>query len=104
MANLEYRPRIWGDLYGAVFLDAGNVWTLRSEENSPNGRFELKNFFRQMAVGTGVGVRYDVGMFVIRIDWGIGLHVPYDTTKHGFFNIDSFKNANSLHLAVGYPF
>lgn len=104
LANLEYRPRIWGDLYGAVFLDAGNVWTLRSEEYSPQGRFELKNFFRQMAVGTGVGVRYDVGMFVIRIDWGVGLHVPYDTSKHGFFNIDSFKNANSLHLAVGYPF
>ena len=104
LANLEFRPRIWGDLYGAVFLDAGNVWTLREEEHSPLGRFEFKNFFKQMAVGTGVGLRYDVGMFVIRVDWGVGLHVPYDTSKRGFYNIDSFKNSHSLHLAVGYPF
>ena len=104
LMNLEYRQKLFGDLYGAMFLDAGNVWTLHEHEYSPLGKFEAKRFFRQMAVGTGVGVRYDMGMFVIRVDWGVGLHVPYETGKSGFYNIKSFKNAQSLHLAVGYPF
>ena len=104
LMNLEYRQKLFGDLYGAMFLDAGNVWTLHEHEYSPLGKFEAKKFFRQMAVGTGVGVRYDMGMFVIRVDWGVGLHVPYETGKSGFYNIKSFKDAQSLHLAVGYPF
>lgn len=104
VANLEYRPKIWGDLYGAVFLDMGNVWNFHEEEYSPNGKFEAKRFLRQMAVGTGVGARYDLGMFVIRVDWGIGLHVPYETGKSGFYNIKKFGDAQSLHLAIGYPF
>ncbi len=104
LMNLEYRHKLWGDLHGAVFLDAGNVWTLHDEDYSPMGKFEDLNFLKQLAVGTGIGLRYDMGMFVVRVDWGIGLHVPYDTGKGGFYNITSFKNAQSLHLAVGYPF
>ena len=104
LMNLEYRQKVWGDLYGALFLDAGNVWTLRNHEYSPLGKFDVDKFFRQLAVGTGVGVRYDMGLFVIRVDWGIGLHVPYDTGKNGIYNIRRFKDAQSLHFAVGYPF
>ena len=104
LMNLEYRQKVWGDLYGALFLDAGNVWTLRNHEYSSLGKFDVDKFFRQLAVGTGVGVRYDMGMFVIRVDWGIGLHVPYDTGKSGIYNIRRFKDAQSLHFAVGYPF
>lgn len=104
VANVEYRPQLWGDLYGAVFLDMGNVWNLHEEEYSPRGKFQAKDFLKQVAVGTGVGVRYDMGMFVIRLDWGVGLHLPYETGKGGFYNIRKFKDAQSLHLAVGYPF
>lgn len=104
VANLEYRPRIWGDLYGAIFLDMGNVWNIHEEEYSKNGKFYARNFFKQMAVGTGVGVRYDMGMFVIRLDWGLGLHLPYETGKNGFYNIHRFKDSHSFHFAVGYPF
>ena len=104
LMNLEYRQKVWGDLYGALFLDVGNVWNLRNQEYSPLGKFDVDKFFRQLAVGTGVGVRYDMGMFVIRVDWGIGLHVPYDTGKSGIYNIRRFKDAQSLHFAVGYPF
>lgn len=102
-ANLEYRPRIWGDLYGALFLDAGNVW-MKDADLSENEAFKFGEFYKQMAVGTGLGIRYDMGMFVVRVDWGIGLHLPYDTGKSGFYNIPSFKKNQSLHLAVGYPF
>lgn len=104
LANLEYRPRFFGNLYGAVFMDAGNVWNLRDNDRQVGGKFEFNNFLKQLAVGTGVGIRYDLGMFVIRLDYGIGLHVPYDTDRSGFYNIPHFKDAQSLHLAVGYPF
>lgn len=101
--NLEYRPRIYGDLYGALFLDAGNVW-MKDDLSTDDEKFKFGQFYKQMAVGTGIGVRYDMGMFVVRVDWGVGLHLPYDTGKSGFYNIPSFKDAQSLHLAVGYPF
>ena len=104
VANLEYRPKIWGDLYGAVFLDMGNVWTLRGNADNDYGKFRAASFLKQMAVGTGVGFRYDMGMFVIRLDWGVGLHLPYETGKSGFYNIEHFKDSHSLHFAVGYPF
>ncbi len=102
-ANIEYRPRLYGDLYGALFVDAGNVW-MKDGEFSSYEKFQFDKFYKQLAWGTGVGLRYDMGMFVVRVDWGIGLHLPYDTGKKGFYNISSFKKAQSLHLAVGYPF
>ncbi len=102
VANLEYRPHLLGSLYGALFIDAGNVWRL--DDEIPGGKFDWKNVFQQMAVGTGVGLRYDLDYFMIRIDWGIGLHVPYDTGKTGFYNISHFKDAQTLHFAIGLPF
>jgi outer membrane protein assembly factor BamA len=101
LANLEYRPRIFGNLYGAVFLDAGNVWTMHDSSDRPGGKFLLKNVAKEMAVGTGVGLRYDLDFFVIRVDWGIGLHLPY---KSGFYNLPNFNDSQSLHLAIGMPF
>lgn len=102
--NLEYRFNIFGNVYGAAFLDAGNVWTLRDDGYRRGGQFKLKNALKEMAVGTGVGLRYDLDFLVLRLDWGVGLHVPYDTGKGGFYNMPNFKDSHSLHLAVGYPF
>lgn len=103
-ANVEYRFRIIKDLHGAVFLDAGNVWTVRNLPERPGGKFTFNNFFDNLAIGTGVGLRYDLTYLVIRLDCGIGLHVPYQTSRSGFYNIPSFKDGLGLHLAVGYPF
>ena len=102
--NLEYRPHLMGSLYGAVFLDAGNVWTMHYDEGRPEGHFKFKNILNEMALGTGVGLRYDIGYFMIRLDWGLGLHVPYETGKIGFYNISKFKDAQAFHLAIGLPF
>lgn len=101
LANLEYRSRLFGNLYGAVFLDAGNVWAMHDDESRPNSKFDIKNVIKEMALGTGVGIRYDLDFFVIRLDWGIGLHLPY---KSGFYNLPNFKDSQSIHLAIGYPF
>jgi len=103
-ANVEYRFRMVGDLDGAIFIDAGNVWKLRHDDYRPDAQFRMKNFFKQMALGTGLGVRYDMDYLVFRLDLGIGLHHPYDTGKKGYFNIPKFKDGLALHFAIGYPF
>ena len=100
LGNLEYRPRLFGNLYGAVFLDAGNVWSLHHDDRA-GGKFKAGNLLKETALGTGVGLRYDMDFLVIRVDWGVGLHVPY---KSGFYNVGSFSNSQSLHFAIGYPF
>lgn len=103
-ANLEYRFRIVNDFHGALFLDAGNVWLLRKDEARPDAQFKIKNFFKQTALGTGVGVRYDMDFLVFRLDLGIGIHNPYETGKSGYYNIPKFKDGMALHFAIGYPF
>lgn len=90
-------------LHGAVFLDAGNIWLLKNDPLRPGGRLEGPSFLRDIALGTGVGLRVDIGMMVIRGDLGYGLHAPYDTGNPGYFNI-AFKKAFAFHLAIGYPF
>lgn len=102
--NLEYRFPIYSMLHGAVFFDSGNVWLLHSDPARPGGALEARTFFRELATGTGVGLRFDMSMIVIRGDLGIGIHAPYDTGRHGYYNMTSFKNSLAFHLAIGYPF
>ena len=126
--NLELRHRLFGNLYGALFLDAGNVWSdedksipvdLIDEEYKQdkvmeiinkwnalfeNNKFRFKTFPRQLATGTGIGLRYDLDFLILRVDWGFGIHLPYKTSKSGYFNIARFKDMHTLHIAIGYPF
>ena len=103
-ANVEYRFPILGPLYGAVFLDAGNVWLLKKDPDRPGGELKGSTFLRDLALGTGAGLRFDIGMIVVRGDLGIGIHAPYDTGKRGYYNMTSFGNSLAFHLAIGYPF
>ena len=119
--NLEYRRQLFGNLYGAIFLDAGNIWsnsdyTISSNDASEQDfvnkwnsdvsdlKFKPGKLLDHLATGTGLGLRYDMDFLVIRVDWGFGLHLPYDTGKSGYFNIPRFKDMHALHLAIGYPF
>lgn len=103
-ANAEVRFRIVNDLHGAVFLDAGNVWLFRQDETRPDAKFRLKNLFKQTALGTGFGLRYDMDYLVFRLDMGYALHHPYDTGKNGYFNMYKLKDNVAIHFAIGYPF
>ncbi len=104
LLNLEYRKRLFGSLYGAAFIDAGNVWAMRDDDVRTGARFLFKNILKEMAVGTGFGFRYDLDFLVLRLDWGLGLHAPYKTSKSGFYNFTKFKDSHTLHFAIGYPF
>lgn len=102
-ANIELRARLFGDLHGAVFLDAGNVWTLKNDPLRPGSQLTAETL-KRIALGTGAGIRYDLDFLVLRLDVGIALHAPYDTTKSGFYNIEKFKDGVGIHFAIGYPF
>lgn len=101
--NAEYRFPIVGFLHGAVFLDAGNVWLLKSDPQRPGGQLRGSTFLKDIALGTGVGLRADLGMIVIRGDLGYGLHTPYTNGTPHYFNV-RFRDAFAFHLAIGYPF
>lgn len=102
--NVEYRFPIVANLFGAVFMDAGNVWLTKVDPARPGGRFQWKNLGKELALGTGAGLRYDLEFLVIRFDVGVGLHAPYDTGKPGYYNMPSFGKSLGYHFAVGYPF
>lgn len=102
-ANVEYRFPIVSVLHGAAFLDAGNIWLLKRDKMRPGGVLSGKNFLREIALGTGIGLRVDIGTIVIRGDLGYGLHLPYRNGTPHYFNI-RFKDAFAFHLAIGYPF
>ena len=67
--------------------------------------FKASRFFNDIALGTGVGLRYDLGFLVVRLDWGIALHIPCNNGVSGyFFNVQRFKDLHTLNFAIGYPF
>ena len=117
--NLEYRPHLFGSLYGALFLDAGNVWYMNKSRrealdviynintkeypaSTPREYGSTKKV--DIGIDIGCGIRYDLDFFVLRLDWGLALHTPYKTGVNGFFNIPKFKDAQCINFAIGYPF
>ena len=66
--------------------------------------FKGSEFLNDLALCAGIGLRYNLGFLVIRLDWGFALHTPYNTGKSGYFNISRFSDAQTLHFAIGYPF
>ena len=103
-ANIEYRFPLVSNLYGALFLDAGNVWLLKKDDSHPGGSLSEAPFLKSIALGTGVGFRYDMEFLVLRLDFGVGIHAPYDTGRSGYYNMPNFWDSLGFHFAVGYPF
>lgn len=105
-ANVEYRTRLFWKFRGAVFVDAGNIWTLRNYKDQPGGKFEFNKFYKQIAVAYGLGLRLDLDFFVLRFDGGMKAVNPvYNTPKEHFPIIHpKFSRDFAFHFAVGYPF
>ncbi|MEX2335839.1 MAG: BamA/TamA family outer membrane protein [Fulvivirga sp.] len=107
-ANVEYRFEIIGSFKGAVFVDAGNIWTLQEDENRPGSKFGTDDFLTQIALGTGVGLRFDLQFFVLRLDLAFPLKIP--TADRWLFsdiaiNDREWRRQNLvLNIAIGYPF
>lgn len=102
--NAEYRFKLFGDLNGALFVDAGNIWLMKRDKERPGGEFTPRTFAEQIALNTGFGFRYDLDILVLRLDFGLGLHAPYKTKRNGYINLNPLKDGFAWHFAIGYPF
>ncbi len=104
--NMEYRTHLFWKIDGAVFVDAGNVWTLRDYEDQPGGQFGFDTCWRQMAVAYGIGFRMNFDYFVLRLDGGMkAVNPAYDDARHHYPIIHpKFGRDFAFHFAVGLPF
>jgi outer membrane protein insertion porin family len=106
--NAEVRFPLFWWFKGAIFLDGGNIWSLKKDTARPGSQLTAQSF-RDLALGTGAGIRFDFGYSQIRLDLGLQLRRPYQGTEPGGsrwvkWDPDDFKNWSAWNLAVGYPF
>lgn len=108
--STEYRTKLFSIVKGAAFIDAGNIWLMNKDPNKPGGEIS-KDFMKEIAVGAGVGLRFDVSFFILRTDLAFPLRKPYlpDGERWVIKDIDfgsgSWRKENLiLNIAIGYPF
>ena len=101
--NFEYRYKMFGKLDGALFVDAGNIWTIRPYETQPGGEFRFDTFWRQLGLSYGLGFRLDFSFLVVRLDLGVKLHDP-SRPEGDRWRTKLTSDDFALHFAIGYPF
>ena len=104
-ASIEYRKHLVWKLGGALFVDAGNIWTIKEYQEQIGGVFS-SDFYKQIALSYGAGLRVDLSFLVVRLDLGIKAINPSGTDRGERYPIlhPNLKRDMALHLAVGYPF
>jgi outer membrane protein assembly factor BamA len=102
-ANAEYRFKLMWVFEGALFVDAGNIWDIRSDAHTEGGLFKWSDFYKQIAVGTGFGLRSDFDYFLLRLDMGVKALDP--SQQKWVLGRDAFRWRNlTFNFAIGYPF
>ncbi|MEM8846797.1 MAG: BamA/TamA family outer membrane protein [Bacteroidota bacterium] len=101
--NFEYRFPLAGDLKGALFADAGNIWNVFDNENNPDAIFSGFDSLTDIALGTGLGLRYDFSYFVFRLDTGFKTYNPALEQSRRWFSEYNFRNA-VFNVGINYPF
>ena len=109
--NVEYRFDITKIVKGAVFVDAGNIWLIKEDSLRAGGQFNKSKFLKEIAVGTGFGLRFDFNFFVLRFDLAFPLRKPYRDENDRWvmneidFSSSAWRRENLiLNIAIGYPF
>lgn len=104
--NVEWRTLLFWKFNAAFFIDAGNIWTLKDYADQPGGQFKINEFYKQIAVAYGLGIRLNLDYFVMRLDLGMkAVNPAYTTNKEHYpFLHPKFGRDRSLHFAVGLPF
>ncbi len=101
--NLEYRSKISGKLNGAFFIDIGNIWNLSDNVNDSSMTFDSFSDIGELAIGSGVGLRYDLNFFVLRLDTGFKTHNPAREKSERWFNDFTLRKA-VFNIGINYPF
>jgi outer membrane protein assembly factor BamA len=103
--SAEYRYKILNWLEPAVFVDCGNIWTLKDYPNQPGGLFKWDSFYKELAVGTGVGLRFDFSFLIFRLDAGTRVYDPAKPEGNRFvLGKGNIWNNSAIYVAIGYPF
>lgn len=102
--SVEYRAKLFWVLEGAVFIDAGNIWTIRDYENQPGGMFRFNSFYKEIAAAYGVGIRLDFTYFLLRLDLGMKAHNPAMNQERWPLLHPHWGRDSNFHFSVGYPF
>ena len=102
--NAEYRFPIYNIFNGALFVDAGNVWTYRPNESMPNGEFRFDSFYKEFAVDAGAGLRLDVSFLILRFDIAYAMRNPYMNIETGSHWRFGQGNNFRFQVGIGYPF
>ena len=105
--NAEYRAHLFWKLGGALFIDAGNIWTLRNYREQPGGQFSLKDLPTQIAASYGVGLRFNFDYFIVRFDLGMkAINPAYEEENEEHYPLfhPRFSRDYAFHFAVGLPF
>ena len=104
--NMEYRAKLFWKFSGALFIDAGNIWTLRDYEDQPGGQFQFSEFLSQLAASYGLGIRLNFDFFLVRFDMGMKAVNPAYDDHIGHFPLlhPKFSRDFAFHFAVGLPF
>lgn len=105
--NAEYRTYLFWKFNGAIFVDAGNIWTIRQYDEQPGGQFSFKDFPRQLAVSYGLGLRLNFDYFILRFDLGMkAVNPAYEAEDDEHYPVlhPNFKRDYAFHFAVGMPF
>jgi outer membrane protein insertion porin family len=103
--NLEYRAPIFGFLKGALFVDAGNSWTL-TEDQRTGATFRPSRFLEEIAVGTGAGLRFDFSFLVLRLDAAVRVYDPTVAAGQSRYVLPKWTETGNtaFNLGIGYPF
>ena len=104
--NAEYRSSLFWKLQGALFIDAGNIWTLRNYAEQPGGQFKFTEFYKQIAASYGMGLRLNFDYFILRFDVGMkAINPAYESEKEHWSIIHPKLSRDfDFHFAVGLPF
>jgi len=104
--NVEYRFKLISLIEGALFLDAGNIWAINEKDNREGAQFKFSEFYKQIALGTGAGLRFDMSYFILRLDLGVKLRDPSIPENRGWIlGYRPYSNSDfNLSFAIGYPF
>jgi outer membrane protein assembly factor BamA len=105
-ANLEYRFRLFWLMEGALFLDGGNIWAINYKDNRNGAVFKFEDFYKQIAIGSGFGLRFDFTYFLFRLDLGMKMRDPSLPAGKRFIpgNYRITGDTFNLSFAIGYPF
>lgn len=102
--NAELRAKLFWVLEGALFIDAGNVWTIRRYQNQPGGVFRFNSFYKELGWAYGAGMRLDFSYFIVRFDLGLKAYNPSFNQERWPLLHPKFSRDATLHFSIGYPF